>query len=315
MSKSGQLFFITALCVFTIACASGENSPTIPSSGGYDGQWSGTTSQGRTITFTISPDQKVTAITAGYSFSGCSGSNTFSNLNLDIGTPPNPASPSGPGFGFGSGPPDGPDYTQVYGSFSSGSTATGTVIFGDYSGCGNGIRHLECQQALSLPRAKRAALPASGASRPLRRREAPRPLPRVSAVSRGPTGERSEPPLRRREAPRPLPRVSAVSRGPYRRAQRAGPYRGAKRRGPYRGWRVREPTGPYRRAPRRAAAPTARREAPRPLPRAAKSAAALPASGASRPLPRREAPRPLPRVSEVSRGPYRRAQRAGPYRV
>jgi hypothetical protein len=104
----------------------------------YDGQWKGTTSQGRPITFTVSSDQKVTAITVGYSFNGCSGLNTFSNLNLDIGSPPNPAAVTlGPGFGFGSGPPDGPNYTQVYGSFTSNTTATGSVVFGGYPGCGN----------------------------------------------------------------------------------------------------------------------------------------------------------------------------------
>jgi len=104
------------------------NSPT--TSGDtprYDGQWKGTTSQGRPITFTVSLDQKVTAITVGYSFNGCSGLNTFSNLNLDIGNTPNPATTLGPGFGFGSGPPDGPNYMQVYGSFSSSTTATRTL--------------------------------------------------------------------------------------------------------------------------------------------------------------------------------------------
>jgi hypothetical protein len=116
-------------------------TPTTPTAGaGYDGQWSGTTSQGRPIAFTVSSDQKVTAITVGYSFNGCSGLNTFPNLNLDIGYPPNPAAPSaGPGFGYGSGPPDGPNYTQIYGSFSSNTAATGSVVFGAYAGCGNGI--------------------------------------------------------------------------------------------------------------------------------------------------------------------------------
>ena len=118
-----------------------ENNPTTP--GGdpprYDGQWKGTTSQGRPITFTVSSAQKVTAITVGYSFNGCSGVNTFSNLNLDIGVTPNPATSLGPSFGFGSGSPEGSNYTQVYGSFRSNTTAAGTVIFGDYSGCGNAI--------------------------------------------------------------------------------------------------------------------------------------------------------------------------------
>ncbi len=117
------------------------SSPATPAGGAprYDGQWKGTTSQGGPITFTVSLDQKVTAITVGYSFNGCSGLNTFSNLNLDIGNTPNPATTLGPGFGFGSGPPDGPNYMQVYGSFSSSTTATGSVVFGGYPGCGNAV--------------------------------------------------------------------------------------------------------------------------------------------------------------------------------
>jgi hypothetical protein len=114
------------------------NNPTTPGEDArYDGQWKGTTSQGRPITFTVSSAQKVTAITVGYSFNGCSGVNTFPNLNLDIGVTPNPATSLGPGFGFGSGSPDGSNYTQVYGSFRSNTTASGTVIFGGYPGCGN----------------------------------------------------------------------------------------------------------------------------------------------------------------------------------
>jgi hypothetical protein len=132
--KPGSRLFAIAVCALTSACGGGATTPSPRP--GYDGEWNGTTSQNRPITFTVSSDQKVTAITVGYSFNGCSGTNTFSNLNLAIGNPPNPASP-GPGFGFGSGPPDGPNYTQVLGTFSSNTEATGTVIFGAYSSCGN----------------------------------------------------------------------------------------------------------------------------------------------------------------------------------
>jgi hypothetical protein len=92
----------------------------------------------------VSTDQKVTSIVVGYNFGNCRGVNTFPNLNLDIGVPPafpgvprQPTPSSGPGFGFGSGPPDGANYTQIYGSFTSATTATGSIIFGDFQGCGN----------------------------------------------------------------------------------------------------------------------------------------------------------------------------------
>ncbi len=129
------------LSILADACG---NSPSAPTGtpgvmANYEGEWNGMTSQGMRISFTVS-DQKVTAITVGYNFNGCNGTNAFPNLNLAIGYPPNPTSPyPGPGFGFGSGAPDGPNYTQVYGTFISGSAATGWMIFGGYSGCGNAL--------------------------------------------------------------------------------------------------------------------------------------------------------------------------------
>ena len=138
MLKPGPLVLTTALCVFISACSDSDAGPTTPGPARYDGEWTGTTSQGRPITFTVSPDQKVTDITVGYSFGSCSGTNTFSNLNLDIGTSPFPGAPQiGPGFGFGSGSPELPNYTQIYGNFSSSTSVNGSVIFGAYAGCGN----------------------------------------------------------------------------------------------------------------------------------------------------------------------------------
>ncbi len=60
MSKSGPLILTIALCAFMSSCNGGGTSPTTVS---YDGQWIGTTFQGRPIAFTVSSDQKVTAIT------------------------------------------------------------------------------------------------------------------------------------------------------------------------------------------------------------------------------------------------------------
>jgi len=130
------------LCaVVASACSSNSAPPTSPPGvmANYEGQWSGMTSQGMRISFTIA-DQKVTSLDVGYNFNGCAGTNTYSNLSLAIGYPPNPAAPyMGPGFGFGSGSPDRPNYTQIYGTFSSGTAANGSMIFGEYSGCGNSL--------------------------------------------------------------------------------------------------------------------------------------------------------------------------------
>jgi hypothetical protein len=133
-------FLLLSACVAS-ACSGSGNAPTSPPGvmSNYEGQWNGMTSQGMHITFTVA-DQKVTSITVGYNFNGCSGTNTFPDLSLAIGSPPNPGSPSpGPGFGFGSGAPDRPNYTQIYGTFSSGTSVSGSMIFGDYAGCGNSL--------------------------------------------------------------------------------------------------------------------------------------------------------------------------------
>lgn len=147
MSKPNLSFLTIALCAAASACGGGGSvaGPLSPSQPSYGGQWNGTTSQGTSIAVMVSSDQKVTSITVGYRFNGCSGSKTFSNLSLAIAgsqpPPENPQAPgpfNNPGFGYGSGPPDEPNFTQVYGAFTSSETATGSVVFGGYSGCGNG---------------------------------------------------------------------------------------------------------------------------------------------------------------------------------
>ena len=131
-----------ALCALMSACQSG---PTMPTSSGYNGQWSGTTSQGMAISFTVSPDEKVTAITIGHNFNGCSGSQTFSNLNLatapDVMCIPGPCAPSISAFrsfGYAAGLAEGPS-TQVHGLFLSNSRAEGSAGFRDFPGCGSVI--------------------------------------------------------------------------------------------------------------------------------------------------------------------------------
>jgi hypothetical protein len=73
---------LIAQSMLVAACGS-----TKPTSTTLEGQWSGTTSQGTPIGFTVSADQKVTAITIGHRFGGCAGTQTFDNLNLE--TAPN----------------------------------------------------------------------------------------------------------------------------------------------------------------------------------------------------------------------------------
>ncbi len=133
---------LVASCMLVGAC----NGPTRPSTVAPSlsiGQWSGTTSQGMPIAFSVSADEKVTSITIGYSFNGCSGSQTFSGLDLrtapDVTCIPGPCSgaiSSYRAFGYASsGPIDGPR-TAVNGLFVSANRAEGQAGFFNYPGCG-----------------------------------------------------------------------------------------------------------------------------------------------------------------------------------
>jgi hypothetical protein len=140
MSKPGPRFVTIACCALMNACG-----PTTPSSPALDGQWSGTTSQGTPITFTVSSDQKMTAITVGYRFNGCSGEQTFSNLNLEtapmVTCIPGPCSntlSSYRAFSYSAGSIDGP-FTTVNGLFTVTNRAEGQVAFRDYPGCGTAV--------------------------------------------------------------------------------------------------------------------------------------------------------------------------------
>jgi hypothetical protein len=84
----------------------------------------------------------VTAITVEHDFNGCRGTDTFPSLSLDIGTSGlvgRMPTPSNPGFGFGSGSPEGPNFTQVTGMFTSTQAANGTVTFLNFANCGNTV--------------------------------------------------------------------------------------------------------------------------------------------------------------------------------
>jgi hypothetical protein len=128
----------SALCMLAAAC----QRSTGPSAARYDGQWSGTTAQGRPIAFTISSNETVTSITVGHDFSGCSGSQSFSNLNLPIKPSveciPGPCPSSITSYRdlhYATGNPFEGQATEVHGLLLGG-TAQGTVNFRNFAGCG-----------------------------------------------------------------------------------------------------------------------------------------------------------------------------------
>lgn len=130
MAKSR--FFLLACLLWGAASCGGDSGTSPSSANGFNGQWNGSSSQGRPIAFTVSSDH-VTAITVGYSFGGCSGSRTFSNLNLEIVQDPRGGPPF---FNYASSAADG--LTQINGFLRTNSTADGAVAFDGYPGCGGG---------------------------------------------------------------------------------------------------------------------------------------------------------------------------------
>ncbi len=83
--------------VLASACNSGPPTPSASSLSA--GQWSGTTVQGASISFSVSSDEALTTIAVGYTFNGCSGTQTFADLNVP--TAPNVTCIPGPWFRFG----------------------------------------------------------------------------------------------------------------------------------------------------------------------------------------------------------------------
>jgi hypothetical protein len=132
MVKRAWVFMLIALGLAAGACGYGPTSPSKPD---YGGQWTGTTAQtSSTINFTVSSDNRVTAIAIQYSFNGCSGAKTFASVNVPIGD-------IGSGIAqtadYTAGPAGGPDTTSVHFNFTSNTTATGTVAFVNYADCGS----------------------------------------------------------------------------------------------------------------------------------------------------------------------------------
>ena len=132
MLKRGPAIGALALGVSISACSGSPTSPSQPLPG-YVGQWSGSTSQGRPITISISADQRITAMSLGYDFSGCSGSIRFENLDIAIGRD----SAGNGGFGHGRLTPEAgaAAITQVQGMFTSSTNANGFAVFQEYTGC------------------------------------------------------------------------------------------------------------------------------------------------------------------------------------
>ena len=130
------------LVAWTLATSCNRIDDVVAPSSNLAGDWTGTTAQGSPITFTVSAEDKVTSLTIGYSFSGCSGSRSFTNLSLDM-APVSCTSPSCPpglpsvlAFSYSATSNDGAT-TRVGGGFPLAATAEGLADFTEYPGCGS----------------------------------------------------------------------------------------------------------------------------------------------------------------------------------
>ncbi len=140
---NSRLLVATLAAVLASTCGgSGTTSPTRSSLSA--GDWSGTTAQGTSITFTVSSEEMLTTLAVGYRFNGCSGTQTFSNLNAatapEVTCIPGPC--SGPvssyrAISFSSRSETGS--TTVNGVFLPGNRAQGVVSFQDYPVCGTAV--------------------------------------------------------------------------------------------------------------------------------------------------------------------------------
>jgi len=130
MSQHGPRFLIAIVSILLGAC---ENGPSAPSAGGYAGEWSGMTSQGSPITFSVSTSEKLTKISVGYNFNGCTGSNS---LAPDVALERSPVPVEVRLLDYESAPPGTPNRMLFHFLFTSSTAAHGMVTFADFAGCG-----------------------------------------------------------------------------------------------------------------------------------------------------------------------------------
>jgi hypothetical protein len=142
-AKTGDVRpYVVAMVLSALATACGSSGlPAAPSPSltpeGYAGRWSGTTSMGTAIDFTVAANGSVTAIAVGYNGDGCSGMNTYAEVDVEI---RNPYSSLGrPQFQYSSGSPDSVALTVVFGRFDSDTVANGSVGFRGYLSCGTSV--------------------------------------------------------------------------------------------------------------------------------------------------------------------------------
>jgi hypothetical protein len=135
-------FCLLSVGLVVVDACSGPTAPTPAATSLSAGRWSGTTSQGKALTFTVSKEEMLTEISIGYQVNGCSGVQTFADLNVRtapevICVGPCPAGVSSfRQFAYSSGSPGRGPTTAVNGLFLPGNRAEGRASFLEYQDCG-----------------------------------------------------------------------------------------------------------------------------------------------------------------------------------
>jgi hypothetical protein len=99
----------------------------------FSGNWAGTTSQLKAISFTVSPDLSITGVSVDYAFSNCAGSiTTAANAPLL-----NTSATADAVVTYAPNGPTGPGRAIFHFLFPSITSANGTVEFIDVPSCGS----------------------------------------------------------------------------------------------------------------------------------------------------------------------------------
>ncbi len=129
---------VVLIAVVILICAqTGCGGGTGPSPVGYAGEWTGTTSSGTPVQFSVSATETVTSITLVYRFSTeCSGTLTYTGLALPIHTSNPPGLPTSDQLGFAYSTTNGASGTLIVGGFSSDRrSASGRFALVDFGAC------------------------------------------------------------------------------------------------------------------------------------------------------------------------------------
>jgi hypothetical protein len=128
MAPNKSSLIVTLVCLGAMVAACAGSPTSTPSAASYDGQWSGPTSQGTTLSFVVSND-RLSGLTFGYSLNGCSGNKTGDKSVAIMRNSTNTGESNVLVVYLAGQQPADADYLFLGGRFTSSTTAEGTVVY------------------------------------------------------------------------------------------------------------------------------------------------------------------------------------------